>query len=206
MQYQLRALLTAASGHELRVMFPLVAEISEFQAARELLDRETARLRKRGAELPKKIYVGTMLEVPALFWQLSALLPQIDFLSIGSNDLMQYMFAADRSNPRLSERYDFLSPAMLSFVKAVVEKCDAHGVPVSLCGEIAGRPLDAMALIGLGLRSISISPAAIGQVKTMVNSLSAAPLSDCLAQLIDLPDHSLREQIQAFAADNDVIV
>src|SRR3989338_4295685 len=111
---QLRALTEAAAGRELRVMFPMIAEVAELDAARELLERELARIKGRGEPAPKRVRVGAMLEVPGLLFQLPALLERVDFLSVGSNDLAQFLFASDRTNPRLAERYDVLSPAMLS--------------------------------------------------------------------------------------------
>jgi phosphotransferase system enzyme I (PtsP) len=142
--------------------------------------------------------------VPSLIFQLDSFLPQVDFLSVGSNDLMQYLFAADRGNPRISNRYDPLSPPMLSLLRHLVERCDSAGVPVSLCGEMAGRPLDAMTLIGLGFRSLSMAPPAVGPVKTMLRSLNVVELRKYLSTLYLLGDHSLREKLRAFAKDHGV--
>ena len=143
---QLRALIEAASGRELHIMFPMVSEVAEFDAARELVNREW---QAAGREpLPTALKVGAMLEVPSLYFQLSALLQRVDFLSIGSNDLLQFLFASDRGNPLVGERYDTLSPALLNFLRDVIRQCDQAGVPVSICGEMAGAPLEAMVLIG----------------------------------------------------------
>lgn len=204
LRYQLRALLQAAAGRNLRLMFPMVAEVSEFQAARALLDREIARLKKTGQPLPADIKVGSMLEVPSLGWQLDALLPLVDFISIGSNDLLQFFFASDRGNTRVGDRYDLLSPAVLSFLRHVVTQCKAHDVPLSLCGEMAGRPLEAMALVALGFRTLSIPPAAVGPVKSMILQLDAAKLADFLGNQLSAPDRSLRPQLLAFARDNKI--
>ena len=100
--------------------------------------------------------------------------PRVDFLSIGTNDLTQFLFAADRADPRLAERYDWLSPAILRFLRRVNAEAKAAGVPVRVCGEMAGRPLEAMALIGIGIDSFSITPAAVGPVKAMVRSIDAS--------------------------------
>ena len=124
-------------------------------------------------KLPKQILFGAMLEVPSLAEMLDQLLPRIDFLSIGTNDLTQFLFAADRSDPRLAQRYDWLSPAILRFLKRVIDAARAADVPVRICGEMAGRPLEAMALIGLGAENFSITPAGVGPVKAMVRSLDA---------------------------------
>jgi phosphotransferase system enzyme I (PtsP) len=145
-----------------------------------------------------------MLEVPALAFQLPALLSVADFISIGSNDLMQFLFASDRGNPRLGGRYDLLSPPMLNFLKEVSNAARARGVPVTLCGEMAGRPLEAMALIGLGFRSLSMVPASIGPVKQMLLGLNFARLASFMAELAPLSDHSLREQLRQFAINERV--
>ena len=203
---QLRALLRAAGGRQLHVMFPMVAEVAEFKAARAILDDEVARAARLGHELPLAIKVGTMLEVPALVWQLPALLPEVDFLSVGSNDLMQFFFAVDRNSPRVADRYDRLSPAVLSFLHSVVLQADQFGVPVSLCGEMAGQPLEAMALIGIGFRTISMRPAAMGPVKEMVCSLDVAALSAYMESLYGRQDHTLRDRLNEFAQDHQIVI
>ncbi len=199
---QFRALLAANAGREMSVLFPMIAEVSEFAAARRLLDMEVARAADRGATLPTAICVGVMLEVPALVWQLSALLPQVDFVTVGTNDLIQFLFASDRANPRLEGRYDPLAPAVLAVLAQIVGACDAARVPVTLCGEMAGRTLEAMALVGVGFRSLSMVPASIGPVKAMIRSISATGLADYLSELKESPAHSLRHQLRGFALDH----
>ena len=163
------------------------------------IHKELVRLDQHGREKPRSVAVGTMLEVPALFWQLEALLPKVDFVSIGSNDLIQFLFASDRGNPRVANRYDLLSPGALNFLRQVVLICARHKVPLSLCGEMAGNPLEAMALLGLGLRTISMSPAAIGPVKMMVRSLDVADLEGFMEGLYGLPDASVRDALRDYA-------
>ena len=187
-------------------MFPMIADVSEFKAAQALLDREIARQYRIGEQSPSFLQVGTMLEVPSLVWQLPALLPLVDFVSIGSNDLMQFLFAADRGNPRLANRYDELSPSALSLIRDVVRRCDDAQVPVSLCGEAAGRPVDAMALIGLGLRSISMGAASVGAVKMMVRSLDITKLQAFMKGICDSPEHSLRNTLVKFAQDHNITI
>ena len=199
LRHQVRALLTAAVGRDLRLMFPMVAEVAEYERARALVDKELARLDTHGRDKPRSVAVGTMLEVPALFWQMEALLPKVDFISIGSNDLIQFLFAADRGNPRVANRYDLLSPGALNFMRQVVLVCGRHEVPLSLCGEMAGSPLEAMALLGLGLRKISMSPAAIGPVKMMVRSLNVGDLEAFMEDLYSRPDASVREALRGYA-------
>lgn len=201
---QVRALLRAAAGRTLHVMFPMIAEVAEFDAARALLEKEAARLARLDEVPPRAVKVGAMLEVPALAFQLPALLARVDFLSVGSNDLMQFLFASDRGNSRLAHRYDVLSPAVLSFVRDLVRRCDEHDVSLSLCGEVAGRPLEAMALLGAGLRIISMPPRAIGPVKLMVRTLNLELLSRYLETLYDAPDHSLRSRLRNFARDHQI--
>jgi phosphotransferase system enzyme I (PtsP) len=206
MRQQLRALVRAAAGRPLHVMFPMVAHVSEFIAARRLLDREVERERAAGLAVPEWLRVGVMLEVPSLVWQLPALLERVDFLSVGSNDLLQFLYASDRSNPSVSERYDLLSPPVLLLLRSIVEQCAAVGVSLSLCGEAGGRTLDAMALIGIGFRNISMPAPGIGPVKTMIRGLKLAPLEQYMESLYHLPDHSLREKLRTFAVDHGVII
>jgi len=204
LRHQLRALIAAAAGRELDIMFPMVAEVAELDKARDLLEMELDRRRERGGEMPELVRVGTMLEVPALAYQLPALLKRVDFVSIGSNDLTQFLFAIDRGNPRISERYDVLSPAMLAFLRNISDECRKAGVHVSVCGEMAGRPLEAMALLGIGIRSLSMSAPSVGPVKAMVRSLYLPALEDYMATLVDLPDHTVREKLRNFAIDHGV--
>ncbi|HVJ53985.1 MAG TPA: phosphoenolpyruvate--protein phosphotransferase [Aliidongia sp.] len=204
LRQQLRALIMAAAGRPLSVMFPMVAEIAEFQAARKMLALEVERAKARGLALPKHCSLGIMLEVPALVWQLPALCRHVDFISVGTNDLMQFLFAKDRGNARLADRYDTLSPAALSCLAEIVRATGEAGVPLSLCGEMAGGPLEAMTLIGLGFRSLSMSPSAIGPVKAMVRSLQLGPLRQYLTARLDTPDHTLREKLREFARDHAV--
>ncbi len=203
---QVRALLAAAAGRVLRLMFPMVAEVDEFIRARRLVDKERIFLQSRGYALPRRIELGVMIEVPSLIWQLDQLLPKLEFISIGSNDLIQFLFASDRSHPRLAGRYDPLSPAVLNVIADVVAKAERHGVSLNLCGEMAGNPLEAMALIGLGMKSISMAPAAVGPVKSMVLATDLAKLRDFMKPLMSRTDHSVRSDLQQFARNNRIPV
>ncbi|HEV2550283.1 MAG TPA: phosphoenolpyruvate--protein phosphotransferase [Stellaceae bacterium] len=206
LRQQVRALLRAAAGHHLRLMFPMVAETAEFEAARALLDLEVERAAGRAIALPTKIEVGVMFEVPALLWELPQLLPKIDFLSVGTNDLVQFLFAADRGNPRLAQRYDPVSAPVLRLLAEVVQACRDARVPVAVCGEMAGQPIDAMALIGIGFRTLSMAPANLGPIKAMIRSLELAPLEELLAGLTRLPPRDLRSRLRDFARDHGVLV
>ncbi|WP_244500143.1 phosphoenolpyruvate--protein phosphotransferase [Methyloceanibacter superfactus] len=201
---QIRALLRAANGREIRIMLPMISDVSEFEAARRLIDREVKILMRHGRPEPKRLMVGAMIEVPALLWQLDSVLPLADFASVGSNDLMQFLFAADRGNVRVSDRFDSLNPAALKAFRHIVRSADKHDVPLTLCGEMAGKPLEAMALIGLGFRSISMAPASVGPVKAMILSLDAGNLQQRLDELLDTKKTSLREDLKRFAADSGV--
>ena len=201
---QIRALLRAAHGRELRIMLPMIADVSELRAARGLIDREVAILKRHGRPEPRKLMIGAMIEVPALLWQLDRVLPLADFASVGSNDLMQFLFAADRGNMRVAERFDSSNPAALKAFRVIVEAARKHEVPLTLCGEMAGRPIEAMALIGLGFRSISMSPASVGPVKAMILSLDAAALREELDEWLETKSTSVREELKAFAAEKGV--
>jgi len=201
---QLRALIQAANGRPLSVMFPMIAEVSELLGARRLLDMELDRAKRRGQPLPERLRVGVMFEVPSLAWQLDSLLRHVDFISIGTNDLLQFMFAADRGNTRLAGRYDTLSPALLRLLHFVVEKVRPAGVDLGVCGEMAGRPVEALALLALGVRSLSMSPGAIGPVKAMVRSLDLDEASGFVSTALTQPDRPLRETLRLFAADHAI--
>ena len=197
---QIQALLRAANGRELSIMIPMVSVVSEIEAAKALIDREVRWLETRGVPPPSRLRIGAMVEVPSLLYELDALMPAVDFVSVGSNDLMQFLYAADRSNSRVSHRYDPLSVASLRVLRQIVQAGTRHNRPVTLCGEMAARPLEAMALIGLGFRIISMSPVSIGPVKTMVLSLNAARLSAVLEDILAHKSGSIRAELTRFAA------
>jgi len=204
LRQQLRALIRAAEARPLFVKFPMIAEIAELERARAILDMEIARAAKEGRVLPAVIKTGVMLEVPSLLWQLPALCERIDFLSIGTNDLVQFLFACDRGNPRLADRYDPLSMPMMALFREVIARTRDAQVPLSMCGEMAGSPIEAMALIALGFRTLSMAAPAIGPVKMMIRSLDAAAVAAFLDEIACRPDHSLRPRLEAYARDHNV--
>jgi phosphotransferase system enzyme I (PtsP) len=206
MKAQARALVEAAAGRELDIMFPMVSEPWEFDEAKALVEAQRAWLAERKKMVPRAVRYGCMLEVPALAETLDLLLPKLDFVSIGTNDLTQFLFAADRSNPRLAERYDWLSPAILRFLRRVVAQCDAAGVRVGVCGEMGGRTLEALALIGIGLKRLSITPAAVGPVKAMIRSLDRGAAMAELDRLLAAPPPNLRAALADFAERQGVAV
>nr|WP_294167716.1 phosphoenolpyruvate--protein phosphotransferase [uncultured Sphingomonas sp.] len=199
MKAQARALIEAADRRVLRVMFPMISEPWEYEEARALFEEQVEWARERKRPVPARIEFGAMLEVPSLAELLDQLLPRVDFLSIGTNDLTQFLFAADRADPRLAERYDWLSPAILRFLRRIVQQAAAAKVPVRVCGEMGGRPLEAMALIGLGIDNFSITPAAVGAIKAMIRSLDAAAVGARMEQLLAAPPRSMRKALTDWA-------
>lgn len=206
MRAQARALIEAAGGKVLRVMFPMISEPWEYEEARALFEEQVDWARKAHRKLPSRIEYGAMLEVPSLAEMLDQLLPRLDFLSIGTNDPTQFLFAADRSEPRLAQRYDWLSPAILRFLKRVLDACRAANVPARICGEMAGRPLEAMALVGLGAENFSITPAGVGPVKAMVRSLDAAAIRSRMEQLLAKPPKDMRKALADWARRHSVTI
>jgi len=204
LRYQLRALITASAGTTLNVMFPMITNVAEFKKARSILDKELERHRKNKRPMPTDIKVGTMMEVPSLVWQLDHLLPLVDFISIGSNDLMQFFYASDRDNPKLNNRYDTIAPPALNMLKFIIEKCDHYNVPLTLCGEIGGEAIGALALIAIGFRRLSVAPAAIGPVKMMIRSLDLSTIEPFVDNLLSRSDQSVRHALEDFASANNI--
>ena len=206
LRYQVRALIAACANNTLRILLPMVTDVDEFNRARALIDRELERARLLFQPQPRQTLVGAMLEVPALVFMLPQILRCADFVSIGSNDLFQFVFAVDRANSRVARRYDTLSPSALSLVRQIVKSAAEANGEVSLCGEMAGRPLDAMALIGTGVRTLSMQPANIGAVKLMIRSLDTREISQFVDRLCGRSDHSMRTRLSAFAAERGVVI
>ena len=208
LRYQVRALIAAAEGRPLKLLLPMVCEVAEFEAARALIGREIERAQKQKATLPEKIDIGAMIEVPSLLFELPQIVRAADFISIGSNDLLQFIFAADRTNPAVSRRYDTLSPAVLNLVRGIATGASGakRSSSVSFCGEMAGRPLEAMALIGLGITSLSMQASSIGPVKMMIRSLDTRTLRPVIEALCDLSAPSTRQHLAQFAAEHGTLV
>lgn len=203
---QLRAMLKAAAGAELKLMVPMVTEVSELRQVRELLQKEVQHLSRFGHGLPRKLQFGAMLEVPALLWQLDELMDAVDFVSVGSNDLFQFAMAVDRGNARVSERFDPLERPFLRLLRDIVRGADRNKTPLTLCGELAGKPLSAMALLGVGFRSISMSPASIGPVKAMLLGLDAEALTKAVNEALDDRNATvpMREVLARFAESHNI--
>ncbi len=203
---QFRALIHASVGKQLYIMLPFITQVHEIDEARKLINLELDRAKGEGIPPPKKVKMGTMIEVPAILWQLPALMKRVDFISIGSNDLLQFIFACDRGSQRVSDRYDSLAPEVLCIMRGIIDECNKSGVEAGFCGEMASKPLEAMALVGLGLRSISMPPSAIGPVKAMLRSLNVSELSKYLNILCESSEQSVRRPLEEYARDHNVVI
>ena len=201
---QLRALLRAAGSRALRIMFPMVSTVAEFEQARELVERELTHLRRHGHKLPDEVQVGSMVEVPSLLYQLDELLERADFLSVGSNDLVQFLYAVDRGNPRVAARFDALSAPVLRALKEIADKGHAYNKPVTLCGELASQPIGAIALVAIGYRGLSLTASAMGPVKAVLLDLDSRKAAEFLCPLIEKPGKGkpIRVQLEEFAAQH----
>lgn len=203
---QARSLLEAAAGRTLNVMFPMVSEPWEFEAAKAVFDQQLQFLRRQKKVLPEAIRFGAMLEVPALAEVLDVIAPKLSFLSIGTNDLTQFLFAADRSNPKLAERYDWLSPAILRFIRRVVVQTEPFRIDLTVCGEMGGRQLEALALLGVGIRRLSITPAAVGPIKELVRQVDLPQIEAAMAGWLANPPADMRAELLAWTAAQGIVI
>ncbi len=205
---QLRAMLRAGAGRDLKIMLPMIAMVDEFRRARMILRREQTMLAKQGVAGPASLQLGVMVEVPSLLFELDEIAREAAFLSIGTNDLMQFLFAADRENKRVADRFDPLAVGALRALRSITKAANEAGCPVTVCGEMGGKPLEAMALIGLGYRAFSMTAASLGPVKAMLRALDVGKLTERLEWLLAEADGaaSLRPQLAALAAEFKVPV
>ena len=185
-------------------MFPMVSEPWEFDAANAIVEEQADFLRTRRRHMPESIEYGCMLEVPSLAEVLDLLLPKVSFISVGTNDLTQFLFAADRANPKLAERYDWLSPAILRFMDRIAKNMVGSKVRLAVCGEMGGRRLEALALMGLGFTRFSITPAAVGPIKELVRKVYLPDLSAQMQRWLLNPPADMRAELTQWAADNDI--
>ncbi|HMB77796.1 MAG TPA: putative PEP-binding protein, partial [Kiloniellaceae bacterium] len=198
---QLRALLMAATDEILKIMFPMVTEVEEFLAARQLLQEQIAAMSTAGQAMPKAVEVGVMLEVPALLWDLDRLMEAADFVSLGTNDLFQFLNAADRNNPKTTARYSPLRSPNLRLLTQIAAAAKTHETPLGVCGELAGTPLGFIALLGCGYRSFSMNAANIAQIKQILSRLDLTLVEHCIQDLAAHQDGELDDAIAAIAAD-----
>ena len=201
---QARALLEGAAGRELNVMFPMVSEPWEFDAAKAVFDKQLLYLRQRKHQLPRKIRYGVMLEVPSLAETLDLLMDRVSFISVGTNDLTQFLFAADRANPMLANRYDWLSVSIMRFLSRVVKGVEGHPVELGVCGEMGGRRLEALALIGLGIRRLSITPAAVGPIKQLVCQIDTTEIAAAMREWLAHPPENLRQSLKQWTQERGI--
>jgi len=201
---QIRAFLRGAEGKVLNVMFPMISTISEFDDAKETLLLELEKEAKKGNPVPRDVKIGVMMEVPSLVFQLDELVNKVDFVSIGTNDMAQFVFACDRGNPKLTNRYDVLSAPFLNMLQLVVSKCNKAGVHCSVCGEMGGNPIEALALLGLGFRHLSMSGSSFGKVKKMVRSANIEEITDYMNDLLKSSRKSIRPQLISYAHDHAI--
>lgn len=206
LRQQVRALIRATAGQELRLLFPMIADITEYHHARHHVEQEWARAEQTQERLPSSLSYGVMVEVPSIVDQLDALLSQVDFISLGTNDLFQFFYACDRTNPAVSNRYDVLSTSFLRYLHKIFLACDAARVPLSVCGDMASKPLEAMALLAIGYRSLSISGSSAGLIKKMLVSLPLQETEAFVLQAIQTYSPSIRSSLLNFARRHQVEV
>ncbi len=206
LKVQARSLIEASAGRSLNVMFPMVSEPWEFEAAKAVFDSQLEFLKKTRHTLPESIRYGVMLEVPSLAEMLDVLIPKLSFISVGTNDLTQFLFAADRANPKLAERYDWVSPAILRFLRRVVAATVGHPVQLGVCGEMGGRRLEALALLGVGVTRLSITPAAVGPIKELVRQVDMADIGQAMAGWLANPPPDMRAALLEWAEERGIEV
>ncbi len=203
---QLRALVRAGSGRDLRIMFPMITTVEEFETAKSFVEYEVGQLKKLGRAPPSSLKLGVMIEVPSMIWQLDEICKRADFLSVGSNDLVQYIFAADRENKRVAARFDPLSTPVLQALKLIADKARVYATPLALCGELGGKPLEAMVLLALGYRGLSMSAACIGPVKAMLLATNLKETEKFILSLMEEAQagQSLRDKLRKFAKTQNI--
>ena len=198
MRMQLQALIRAANGRPLSVMFPFVAQFEEYRAARAEMDKTLAREARLGHVLPSQIEVGAMLETPSLAFAPTKFFEEVEFLSIGGNDLKQFFFAADRENELVRRRYDTLNVSFLTFLENIVDRCRETGTPLSFCGEDAGRPIEALCFAAIGITTLSMRPASIGPVKSMLHRSDLGEIREVIHAARDRGDQSGRPAVMEY--------
>jgi len=204
LRQQVRALIHASQGKELRLLFPMVSDISEYREARQHVEHEWNRSQQSQISLPASLTYGVMLEVPSIVDQLEPLLKEVDFISVGTNDLFQFFYACDRTNPNVSNRYDVLSSSFLGYLQKIQMACEAAKVPINICGEMAGKPLEALALLAIGYRSLSVAGPSAGHLKKMILSLPLKETEKFLSDALGTYSPSLRPNLLSFAKQHHI--
>ncbi len=206
LRQQVRALIHASHGKEVRLLFPLITDLSEYREARKRVDQEWNRAKKTQSALPSSLSFGVMLEVPSIVDQLDVLLKEVDFISVGTNDLFQFFFACDRTNPTVSNRYDVLSSSFLGYLRKIRIACEKANVPVSICGEMAGKPLEALSLLAIGYRSLSVAGSLAGPLKKMILNLPLKEVESFLSESLETYSPSLRPALISFAKRHKIYI
>ncbi|SFI96437.1 phosphoenolpyruvate--protein phosphotransferase [Albimonas pacifica] len=201
LKMQVQSLLRGAAGRPFAIMFPMITQASEFTAARDMVLEQLERHIRNGWPAPQRLEIGAMLETPSLAFAPDRFFRESDFISIGGNDLKQFFFAADRENERVRKRYDMFNASYLRFIELIVQRCEAHGTPLSYCGEDSGRPLEALALAAMGLRTLSMRPASIGPVKRLLRSADLREARGVIDAGIARGDVNLRGPLAGWARD-----
>ena len=198
MKMQLQAFFRAANLRNISIMFPMIAQFGEFIQARELLKTVLENESKMGHSIPKNVEIGAMLETPSLVFAPKQFFELADFISIGGNDLKQFFYAADRENERVRKRYDTLNVSFLNLIKQIVIRCEETSTPLSFCGEDAGKPLEAVCLLAMGIRTLSMRPASIGAVKALIRDINIIELRRVIDQALVSGEQSIRPKVESW--------
>ncbi len=204
LKVQLQALIRGAKGRSLKIMFPFIATLCEFECARDLVLLELENEKNMRHNIPKKLEIGAMLEIPSLAFAPTRFFELTDFVCIGGNDLKQFYFAADRENEQVRKRYDSLDLGYLEFIENIIKKCNSFDTPISFCGEDAGKPLEALALSAIGLRALSMRPASIGSIKNLIRSASLSEVYSIIMLARSNGEISLRDRLTKYLKSNNV--
>ena len=195
---QVQALIRGAKGRNLNIVIPLVTEINEFLKAKDIILDEINREKKRNRIVPNLIKIGAMLEVPSLVFAPNLFFKSVDFLMVGGNDLKQFFFAADRENEKVRKRYDMLSTSFLSFLKLIVKKSEKYKLPLSYCGEDAGKPIEALVLCSLGFKTLSMQPNCIAPVKSLLRNIKLSEIKQIVEFALEANYETVRNQVAEY--------
>lgn len=208
LRIQVRALLQAANGGPMKILVPMVTDAWEFRQTRIVVNKELERLAHEGRPLPSRLEVGAMIEVPSLLWELDQVMPEADFVSIGSNDLVMFLTAADRANSRVSKAYDPIALPRLRALRHIVDSASRYGVPLTMCGELAGKTVEALALMSIGMTRLSMSPPSIGPIKEMILGLELEPIRKSVAAALSegTSGASIRELLLDWAQRQSLVI
>jgi phosphotransferase system enzyme I (PtsP) len=202
LKQQIRAIIRAANGKPVSILIPMIATVEEYKIVREMIDTEIQKQFKKGYAKPRFLKCGAMIEVPSIIFELDKLLKLVDFVSVGSNDLHQFFFAADRSMSKIIDRYDTLSPEFLNLLKSIIDKCNKFNKPIIVCGEMAGQPLEVLALIGLGYRRFSMTPSSLKGIRALLKDINTQHIAAFLKEIISKYPVTIRHTLRNFARDN----